>query len=113
MLVSVSERNFSQEVLESNQPVLVHFWTPWCGLCKRINPLLDQFQLEWDGQVKVVGINPDENFKLASQYRLTSLPTLLMFDRGTVVERIEGFQGREELKRNLEKLMVSLLPSSA
>lgn len=113
MVLSVSERTFTQEVLESPTLVMVHFWAPWCGLCRLINPLLMRFQSEWGDQVKLVSINADQNLKLASSYRLKTLPTIILFEGGKVVHRIEGFHGRDELRRALEKLMVSTLPTSA
>lgn len=113
MVLSVTERTFSQEVLESSTPVLVHFWAPWCGLCRIINPLLTRFQAEWDTQIKLVGINADQNLKLANTYRLTTLPTIIVFDNGQVVQRLDSFQGREELRMALEKIMINRLPTSA
>ncbi len=113
MALSVSERTFTREVLESSVPVLVHFSAPWCGLCRAIEPLLTRFQVEWGGQVKLVGINADQNFKLANTYRLRTLPTLLLFENGKVIQRIEGFQGRDQLRLTLEKIIVSCLPKSA
>ena len=103
MLPSVSEQNFTQQILESPLPVVLNFWTPWCGLCLAINPLLLEFKSQWQGNINIFSINPDENLKIASTYRLASLPTLLFFNQGQVVERIEGFQGREELNRLLKK----------
>ena len=114
MVLSVSEKNFSQTVLESSQPVLVHFWAPWCGLCRIVNPSLLKLQSESSQQIKVVSINADENFKLANTYRLTSLPTLLLFDQGRLIQRLEDFpQERETIHQSLEKIKFSLLAQSA
>ncbi|NEQ70484.1 MAG: conjugal transfer protein TraF, partial [Symploca sp. SIO2D2] len=98
MVLSVNERTFRQEVLKSSQPVLVDFWAPWCGLCQIIQPILREFQLEWGNQVKVLRVNADNNFKLANTYKLKSLPTLLLFENGKVVYRLENVQGRDELR---------------
>ncbi len=113
MVSSVNERTFRQEVLNSSQPVVVDFWAPWCGLCKIMQPILREFQLEWSNQVKVVTINADNNFKLANTYKLQSLPTVLFFEDGKVVYRLENFQGRDELRMALKKLMLNSLPNSA
>jgi thioredoxin 1 len=107
MLLSVNEQMFTQEVLESSSPVLVHFWAPWCGICKLIMPQMGQFQQDWRGKIKLVGVNADQSLKLASTYRLQTLPTLIIFDQGQVVYRLEHFQGREDLRRRLDSFMVS------
>lgn len=109
MLPSVSEQNFSKQILESPLPVLVNFWTPWCGLCLAINPVLSEFQSQWQGRIKFLSINPDENFQLARTYRLSMLPTLMLFHQGQVVQRIDSFQGKEELRRLLAKTLTGLV----
>ena len=106
MLFSIREQKFSQEVLGASVPVLVHFWAPWCGLCRLIVPQLRQFQTHWQDQVKLVGINADQSLRLASSYRLTSLPTLILFNQGQVQHRLELFQGREDLRRTLDEFML-------
>ncbi len=113
MVLSVNEQTFKAEVLESAVPVIVDFWAPWCGLCRVIHPLLRQFQMEWSDRVKVVRVNADNNLKLANTYQLKSLPTLLIFEEGTLIHRLEGFHGRDDLRLTLEKLTVLCLPNSA
>ncbi|HAT14807.1 MAG TPA: thiol reductase thioredoxin [Microcoleaceae bacterium UBA10368] len=108
MVLSVSERTFAQEVFQSSTPVLVHFWAPWCGLCRAIDPTLITFQSDWAGQVKLVGVNADQNFKLAHTYRLTSLPTLILFEGEKARFRLEQYQGREELRRTLDSWMLAV-----
>ena len=107
MVLSVSERTFTQEVLESPIPVLVNFGAPWCGLCRVIQPLLLQFQATCGDQIKLVGVNADENFKLSNTYRLKSLPTLLLIENGNVKQRLEGFSGREDLLLALEDIKLT------
>ncbi|MFQ4145653.1 thioredoxin family protein [Chlorogloeopsis sp. ULAP02] len=107
MVLSVSERTFTQEVLESPIPVLVNFEAPWCGLCRIIHPLLLQFKSQCGEQIKLVGINADDNFKLSTTYRLKSLPTLLLIENGIVRQRLEGFRGREDLLQALEAIKLS------
>jgi thioredoxin 1 len=106
MVLSVSERTFSQEVLESPTPVLVNFGAPWCGLCRIIHPLLLQFKAQCGDQIKLVGVNADDNFKLATKYKLKSLPTLLLIENGIVRVRLESFRGREDLLLALEEIKV-------
>lgn len=104
MVLSVSDRTFKQEVLESPVPVLVNFGAPWCGLCRIIQPLLLQFHSNNSDRIKLVAVNADENFKLANTYRLTSLPTLLLIENGNIRQRFEGFNHQEELRIALEAI---------
>ncbi|EHC15925.1 thioredoxin family protein [Fischerella thermalis] len=112
MVLSVSERTFTQEVLESPIPVLVNFEAPWCGLCRIIHPLLLQFKAQCNEKIKLVDINADDNFKLSTRYRLKSLPTLLLIENGIVRRRLEGFRGREDLLQALEEIKLSYDKSS-
>jgi thioredoxin 1 len=105
MALSASEATFNTEVLESPVPVLVHFWAPWCGLCRMIEPLLQSFHNEWDGQLRVIGINADENLRLANHYRLTTLPTLILFENGITGFRLDSFRGKEDLRHALDAFM--------
>ncbi len=107
MVLSVSERTFTQEVLESPIPVLVNFGAPWCGLCRIIHPMLLQFQAQCSDQIKLVGVNADDNFKLSITYRLKSLPTLILIENGKSRQRLEGFGGRDDLLQALEEIKLN------
>lgn len=103
----IGEQVFSEEVLESSSPVLVHFWAPWCSVCRLIEPALAKLRSDSGDQVKLVGINADENLKLASSYRITTLPTVLLFQGGKLLHRLDSYQNREELRTVLQDVIPS------
>lgn len=105
MQSGISEQAFNREVLNSKTPVLVHFWAPWCSICRLIEPSLNQLLTEWHGQLSLVSVNADENLRLASGYRITTLPTVLLFQGGEVLHRLDSYQKREELRSILQKVL--------
>lgn len=120
MTLIVSQLTFKQEVLASPIPVLVNFWAPWCGVCRLVSPMLLEIQSEWSGQLKIVSINADENLQLSSSYRLKTLPTVMLFDRGSLVCQVDKLSNRndfqkaaDELQRSLEALEISKYSYSA
>ena len=108
----VNEADFQKEVIESSRPVLVHFWTPWCGLCKLITPMLETMQKNHDLTIKLVSINADDNLKLANTYRLKNVPTIMLFNDGRLIEKLDSFDSRDRLKAALERIMGSTLSIS-
>lgn len=105
MVASVSESLFEQEVMKSDQPVLVDFWAPWCGPCGMMAPVLDQIATEFADRMKVVKVNVDENRSLAAQYFISSIPTLLLFKNGQPAGQITGFLPKNKLAARLEELL--------
>jgi thioredoxin 1 len=108
MTRSISQAMFRQEVLESSTPVLVSFWAPWCGLCRLVNPMLLDLQSKWEGQVQMVSINADESLKLVSTYKLTTLPTVMLFNQGDVLCRLDHFRDRQDFRTASAELAAAL-----
>jgi thioredoxin 1 len=100
---AVTDSTFQQEVLESEYPVLVDFWAPWCGPCRMVAPVVDEIATQYEGQVKVVKLNTDENPSVASQYGIRSIPTLMIFKGGKRVDMVVGAVPKTTLANTLAK----------
>ena len=101
----VTDRTFAQEVLQSASPVLVDFWAGWCGPCKVIAPIVEELAREYDGQLTVMKLDVDANPRMASAYRVQSIPTLLLFKDGKPVERIVGAVPKHMIVDTLHRVM--------
>ena len=95
-VIAVNKENFHKEVMLSEKPVLVDFWAPWCGPCRMVAPLVDEIAEERD-DIKVVKINVDEEPELASQYQIMSIPTLMVFKDGEVVNKTMGARPKAQI----------------
>ena len=102
-LIELNESNFQAEVLQSDQPVLVDFWAPWCGPCRMIAPLVDELADEHVGSLKVAKLNIDDSPALASTYGVSSIPTVMIFKGGEVVDRFVGVQPKSRLQTAIEQ----------
>lgn len=101
--IDVTDMNFDSEVYNSDKPVLVDFWAAWCGPCRMMAPVLEEFAEDYSDKIKVVKLNVDENPLIASQYRIMSIPTLGVFQNGQLVDKVIGFMPKEQLEYRLAK----------
>jgi len=101
--VELTEESFEQEVLKATIPVLVDFWAAWCGPCKMIAPIVEELATEYEGKLKIGKVDVDNHQKIAMQYGIRSIPTLLMFKGGKVVEQIIGAAPKKTLVEKLSK----------
>lgn len=102
-IVHVTDDNFEQEVLQSEQPVLVDFWAEWCGPCKMVAPILDQVAEEYQGRLKVAKLNIDENPRTPQHYGVRGIPTLMLFKNGEVEATKVGALSKSQLQTFLEQ----------
>lgn len=102
MAVSFSTSNFQEVVLNADKPVLVDFWAEWCGPCKMIGPLIEELATEYDGKAVIGKLNVDENPDIAATYGIRSIPTLLVFKGGEIVDRIVGAVPKANIAQKID-----------
>lgn len=103
--VEISDATFDSEVMKSDIPVVVDFWAPWCGPCKMIAPVLEEIARDYDGKLKVAKMDVDSNTQIASQYRIMSIPSLLIFKNGKLVDQVVGALPKAQLLNHLTKVI--------
>ena len=104
-LLEVSQDTFEKEVLQSNIPVLVDLWAPWCGPCVAITTTVEEIAVEYEGKLKVVKVNIDKNPMVAVNFQVMSIPTLLIFKDGKVDAQLIGLVGKDKIERKFKSLI--------
>ena len=106
-VLEVSDATFDQEVLKSEQPVLVDFWAEWCGPCKAIAPTVDALAAKYAGQLKVIKLNVDRNGATPSRYQIRGIPAILLFKGGKVADQIVGYVPQDVIEEKVQRLLAS------
>ena len=105
-IINITNENFESEVLKADKPVLVDFWAEWCGPCKMIAPILEQVAEEYKDRLTLVKLDVEENQNIAMQYAVRSIPTLMLFKGGQVLDQVVGFHPKGELLQLLDGVLV-------
>ncbi|HEY4842061.1 MAG TPA: thioredoxin [Terriglobales bacterium] len=102
-IVEVTDANFDSDVLKSDKPVLVDFWAAWCGPCRAIAPIVEELAHEYEGKITVGKMDVDRNNATPMRYKVTGIPTLLIFKNGQVVEQLVGYRSKDDLQKALDR----------
>jgi len=103
MIKEINDKNFNDEITNSDNIVVVDFWAPWCGPCKMLSPVIEELAKEMGKEVKFVKVNVDENPLISSKYRIASIPTVLVFSKDTVKETMVGFRPKADIKKIIQR----------
>ncbi|MSQ30873.1 MAG: thioredoxin [Dehalococcoidia bacterium] len=105
--IDTSDATFEADVLQNDQPVLVDFWAPWCGPCRMVAPVVEELSNDYDGRVKFVKLNTDDNPGVSAKYGIRSIPTLLIFKGGELKGQVVGFRPKGDLAKHLESALLA------
>lgn len=103
--IEFTDSNFEEEVLKSDKPCLVDFWAEWCGPCRMVGPIVEEIAKEYAGKLKVGKLNVDQNGQTAVKYGIMSIPSLLIFDQGKVVDQIVGAAPKKQFVERIDKIV--------
>ena len=104
-VIEVSDATFDQEVLQSDQPVLVDFWAAWCGPCKALGPIVDEVAAEYSGRLKVAKMDVDRNQATPGRYGIRGIPALLFFKGGKVADQIVGYVPKDTIEKSIARIV--------
>lgn len=103
--VEVTDQDFANEVLQSDTPVLVDFWAEWCGPCRVLGPVIESLSEDYDGRVKIAKVDVDTNQQVAMQFGIRSIPTVILFDKGQIVDTFIGVRPKSDYDASLQKVV--------
>ncbi|MDR1052440.1 MAG: thioredoxin [Endomicrobium sp.] len=105
MIKEINEGNFLNEISLSNIPILIDFWAPWCGPCNMLHPIIEELDIEYNGKIKIVKINTEENASISSKFQITSIPCLILFKNNSIAMKIVGFRSKVDIKKSIDSIL--------
>ena len=103
--IAVTDQDFAEQVLQSEQPVLVDFWAAWCGPCRAVGPVIESLAQDYDGRARIAKVDVDANQQVAMQFGIRSIPTVVLFDKGQIVDTLVGVRPKSDYEASLAKVI--------